>query len=135
MHLDGVHFFVFFKIFFFLFCFLFNSCSFTQKRGVKKGKKHYYLYMIVVIISTVLQIYPILFYGKNRKIGQNCSIFMVFLQGMFRFVTLYLFFRSHWIAKQNSYNVIHTWWRGRAFFLKGEGIFLCWLTEITIFVK
>merc|ERR1712170_95748 len=24
---------------FFLFCFLFNSCSFTQKRGVKKGKK------------------------------------------------------------------------------------------------
>merc|ERR1712044_119932 len=35
---------------FFLFCFLFNSCSFTQKRGVKKGKKHYYLYMIVVIM-------------------------------------------------------------------------------------
>ena len=30
---------------FFLFCFLFNSCSFTQKRGVKKGKKHYYLYI------------------------------------------------------------------------------------------
>ena len=35
---------------FFLFCFLFNSCSFTQKRGVKKGKKHYYLCMIVVIM-------------------------------------------------------------------------------------
>ena len=43
-------FFSYFLKSFFLFCFLFNSCSFTQKRGVKKGKKHYYLYMIVVIM-------------------------------------------------------------------------------------